>query len=103
MVKISDFENLKGTRLVISDTSEYDGRKVKMLRMDILKMSQNAFSESLGVDISTIQKWENGISKPSNTAQKLLYLLAKHPELMNDLYRIIDERKEVTSSDHSAD
>lgn len=54
MVKISDFENLKGTRLVISDTSEYDGRKVKMLRMDILKMSQNAFSESLGVDISTI-------------------------------------------------
>ena len=46
-----------------------------MLRMDVFKMCQNAFSESPGVDISTIEKWENGISKPSDTAQKLLYLL----------------------------
>lgn len=46
-----------------------------MLRMDVFKMIQNAFSESPGVDICTIVKWENGISKPSDTAQKLLYLL----------------------------
>ena len=46
-----------------------------MLRMDIFKMSHNAFSESPGVDIRAIVKWENGISKPSDTAQKLLYLL----------------------------
>lgn len=46
-----------------------------MLRMDIFKMSHNAFSESPGVDIRAIVKWENGISKPSDTAQKQLYLL----------------------------
>lgn len=38
----------------ISDTTEYDVKKVKMLRTDVFKMSQNAFSESPGVDISTI-------------------------------------------------
>ena len=59
----------------LSDTTEYDVKKVKMLRMDVFKMNQNAFSESLGVVICTIVKWENGISKPSDTAQKLLYLL----------------------------
>ena len=38
----------------IYDTTLYDVKKVKMLRMDVFKMSQNAFSESPGVDISTI-------------------------------------------------
>lgn len=32
----------------ISDTTEYDVKKAKMLRMDVFKMSQNVFQNLLG-------------------------------------------------------
>jgi len=40
-----------------------------------LKLSQAAFAQFLNISVSTIQKWEQGIKKPSGPALKLLHLI----------------------------
>lgn len=39
--------------------------KVKYIRSDILKQSQEVFASNIGVTRSTIKNWENGLSKPT--------------------------------------
>jgi DNA-binding transcriptional regulator YiaG len=48
----------------------------KALRLK-MGLTQQDFAEVMGCSISTIQKWEGGVSKPNRMARKLLSLLAE--------------------------
>lgn len=58
---------------------------VKELRKKF-NMTQLVFSTVLGVTKKTIEKWEQGKNPIKGANAKLLYLLDKKPELINDLY-----------------
>jgi DNA-binding XRE family transcriptional regulator len=47
-----------------------------------LKLSQAAFAAALGVSVSALSKWEQGIRKPDKASAKLLSIIEKHPEML---------------------
>lgn len=91
MTNIAIFKNLKGRVLSIPDTDWIDGAFAKSLRVEYFHMSQNAFSEALGVSKKTVEAWESGRNQPEPSTRKLLYLLREKPELMKELYHFEDE------------
>ncbi|VXB67488.1 hypothetical protein ENHYDAX1_40001 [Enhydrobacter sp. AX1] len=48
-------------------------------------MSQSQFAKSLGISVNTLKSWEQGQRKPSGSAQVLLKLLGKKPELIDEI------------------
>ena len=91
MINKKVFNRLKGRVLNIPNTDWINGNFAKELRTNRFHMSQNAFSEALGISKKTIEAWESGKNSPSATAKKLLYLLYEHPELMKELYSFEEE------------
>ena len=65
----------------VSGTSSFmrgglpDARRVKMLRT-ILKMTQEDLAHELGVTVSTVNRWENGHSRPQRLALRAMRELA---------------------------
>jgi len=49
-------------------------KQIKVLRIK-LGLSQQAFSNRLGVGVATVSRWETGKTRPSPMAIKLLRLL----------------------------
>ena len=47
--------------------------------------SQSGFARALGLSVRTLQEWEQGRKHPSGPAQKLIELVARHPELLDEL------------------
>lgn len=45
-------------------------------------LSQKDFAALLGVGLSTLTKWENGLRCPSGAAARLLQIAEKHPEVV---------------------
>lgn len=58
---------------------------VKQLR-NKLNMSQRLFAKVLGVSVKTVEKWEQGANPVKGAASRLLYLLDKNENLIEDLY-----------------
>lgn len=54
---------------------------VKLLRSK-LHLSQSNFSALLGVNIKTLQNWEQGRRKPRGPAKALLSIVQAHPEVI---------------------
>lgn len=50
-----------------------------------LGLSQVEFAERIGTPLATLRDWEQGRFSPPGAALGLMRLLAKHPELMNEL------------------
>jgi putative transcriptional regulator len=46
-------------------------------------LSQNQFAEVLGINVHTLQQWEQGKRKPTGPALRLLRLVADHPEVFD--------------------
>jgi putative transcriptional regulator len=46
------------------------------------KMSQHVFAQTLNVSLKTVQGWEEGSSKPSRAALRLLQILHGNPEVV---------------------
>ncbi|MCF7930630.1 MAG: type II toxin-antitoxin system MqsA family antitoxin [Acholeplasmataceae bacterium] len=61
-------------------------------------MTQLVFSSVIGVSKKAVEKWEQHTNKISEPTKKLLYLLDKHPQLINDLYHV-----EILNAPTSAD
>ena len=95
------FEELKGSleqaiafkngdkskgRVVVREipTPEYRGDDVRRIRSD-LHISQNGLALALGVSKRTVEAWETGKNAPSNSSNKLLYLIEKDPSIINKL------------------
>lgn len=60
-----------------------------------LKLSQKMFAKILGISHKTIEKWEKGDNPIQGTASRMLYLLNKHEDLLNDLYLVKREDQEI--------
>lgn len=58
------------------------GNKIKCLR-ELHGLSQKSLAEMLGISLSTLTKWENGLRRPSGAAAKLLDILENHPECVH--------------------
>lgn len=44
------------------------------------KLSQEAFAVRYGLDLATVQNWEQGRSKPDAAATTLLWIIARNPK-----------------------
>lgn len=51
-----------------------DGADIKKLRKQ-LALTQEEFAHEIGVTFATVNRWENGKSKPSRLATKILAVL----------------------------
>jgi len=70
-----------------------DNSKVKIHKRHVLNvnsirsklnMTQKEFANTIGIAITTLQKWELGITKPRGTASTLLKLIDISPSLILD-------------------
>ena len=59
---------------------------VKQVRKE-LGLSQEQFARELSISFSTVNRWENGKSKPSQMAKELFFSFCKNKDINPDLYR----------------
>lgn len=73
-------------RIIVREipTPIYTGKDVKRIR-ESLNMSQAGFALALGVSKRTVEAWEIGKSAPSNSSNKLLYLVEKDKKIIEQL------------------
>jgi len=84
MAKIN-MDVIKKDAIVIEDNdlSYIDGKFLRNLRMS-LGMSQLLFANYLGVTKKAIEKWEQGANKINPPTVRLLYLIDKNPEILEN-------------------
>jgi len=59
--------------------SEYDSEAVRETRQ-LLKMSQPLFAQFLGVDVKTVQAWEQGLREPQPIARRFMDEIRRDPD-----------------------
>jgi len=52
---------------------------------EALKMSRQVFAFKLGVNPRTLERWEQGRSKPNEQAAALIWLVRKYPDTLDRL------------------
>lgn len=52
---------------------------------ETLKMSRNVFAFKLGVNPRTLERWEQGRSRPNEQAAALIWLVRKYPDTLKRL------------------
>ncbi len=89
MFDLKKLKRLKGFSTRIVNTNAITTKEfVKHLRNE-LNLSQSLFAEILGISVKTVEKWEQGVHPVKGASSRLLYLLSKNKQLINELY-IID-------------
>ena len=63
---------------------EVDERVIRTTR-ERLHMSRAAFARRLGVNPRTLERWEQGRSKPNDQAAALILLVRKYPDTLKRL------------------
>ena len=61
----------------ISPVKEMPASEIKKLR-EKFNISQPVFAHYLNTSVSTVQKWESGVKRPSGLSLKLLTVVQKH-------------------------
>ncbi len=79
--------SLKRRKVTISPLPDFNGKKVKAIR-NKLNLSQTIFAAALGVSIKTVEAWETGRNKPNGSAQRILQILDRENNFLED-YDII--------------
>ena len=64
---------------------EFSKAEIKNLRIVILQFTQLEFASLLNVDVGTIRHWEQGLRKPSGSVNRLLEIILKKPDILQDL------------------
>jgi putative transcriptional regulator len=72
------------------EPQEYDAQAVRGVR-NALKASQALFAKILGVDVNTVQSWEQGVRTPSPMARRFM------DEIRHDPRRWIERFQEATT------
>lgn len=57
-----------------------------------LHMSRNAFAQRLGVNPRTLERWEQGRSKPNDQATALILLVRRYPDTLARLEAVAAAR-----------
>jgi putative transcriptional regulator len=74
-------------RLKIKPLPDYSAEDVKIIRND-LNMSQFVFANVLGVSKKTIEAWESGINKPSGCAKRMLQIISKDKNVVDNIVQM---------------
>ena len=78
--------DLRTTKMEIPEPPpELSKKKIKLLRENVLGISQPLFARVLGVSPSAVKSWEQGDKKPSGTARRLMQLFEHDPEIFETL------------------
>lgn len=78
--------DLRTTEIEIpEEPPQLSKRKIKILREDVLGVSQPLFAQILGVSPAAVKAWEQGNKKPSGTARRLMQLVERDPETLQKL------------------
>jgi putative transcriptional regulator len=85
-----DFErgklDLRTTELEIPELPpDLSKKKIKLLREEILGLSQPLFARFLGVSPAAVKAWEQGNKKPSGTARRLMQIFERDPKIIKKL------------------
>lgn len=56
-------------------------------------MSQGEFADALGVSKRTLENWEQGRAEPTGPARMLLKLVARYPDTVKRLSKILPEKE----------
>lgn len=64
-----------------------DERLIRSTR-ERLRMSRHAFAYRLGVNPRTLERWEQGRSKPNDQAAALILLVRKYPDTLKRLEQL---------------
>jgi DNA-binding transcriptional regulator YiaG len=64
---------------------EFSKSEIKKMRVDVLHYTQLEFASLLNVDVSSIRHWEQGLRKPSKSVYRLLQIILKKPEVVDEL------------------
>lgn len=74
----------KGTKVTKLTNIDFDlDFNPKIVSSIKKKHSVGAIARTLGVTSSTVKSWEEKKSRPSKTAQRMLYLIDKNPEIIS--------------------
>ena len=72
-------------RVLAPPAPKFSKSEIKKLRIDILHYTQLELASLLNVDIGTIRHWEQGLRKPSKSVYRLLEIILKKPEIIDEL------------------
>lgn len=67
----------------LKDRDDYS-KRIKSIRL-ALEFSQEELAHKLGVSFTSVNRWENGQTKPSKLAKKQIDLLCKKSEKLKNL------------------
>lgn len=90
----SDKERNLLAELAEAVTEMNAGKKAKVTIVEIpevvqarqaLKLTQDGFAALLGVSVRTLQEWEQNRRKPSKSAEVLLKVAIRHPEVVKEV------------------
>lgn len=87
----NDIFKYRGITIEVPDTKALvDGAFILRVRKK-LGMSQKAFARILGITERTLNRWEHEKIFIGNSSSRLLYLLDKNPDLIFDLYDVVED------------
>ena len=78
-------ENSTKTIIETFDEKKIDNQYIKKTR-NRLGLSQIAFARAMGVSVKTVEKWEQGVNPVNDSSKRLVFLYAKNPELVKEIY-----------------
>ena len=77
-------KDLRTAQFEVSPPPEFDAERIARLRLQ-LRLSQSLFALALNVSPKTVQSWEQGYRRPRQSALRLLEIMDKKPELVEEL------------------
>ena len=87
----NDIFKYKGITMEIPDTRALvDGTFILRVRKK-LGLSQKVFAKILGTDEASLSRWEHDRQQMGTANSKLLYLLDKNPDLIFELYNVVED------------
>jgi DNA-binding transcriptional regulator YiaG len=87
----NDIFKYRGITIEVPDTRAIvDGAFILRVRKK-LGMSQKAFARILVTEQTNLSRWENDRQQMGTANSKILYLLDKNPDLIFELYNIVED------------
>nr|WP_296986558.1 helix-turn-helix domain-containing protein [uncultured Desulfovibrio sp.] len=71
--------------VVISEETISNEQRLSLDARIRLGMSQQQFAKMLGISVRTLHDWEQGRREPSGAAKTLLYIAARHPDIVQEI------------------
>lgn len=74
----------------VAPLPQYRAKAIKKLR-NRLQLTQEIMAKTMGVSVKTVEAWESGRNIPQGPAQRILSILEKNPELLQDLDIVVQK------------